>query len=213
MQAMVWRHVLLVLATLASLAACAGAGEDAGLPSAAPGAVRLAAVGDSITAADSADFAAGELGRESWVWHALGEDIAFAGGWAVWGATTGQMADGVEPLDADVLVVLAGTNDSAASFGETADNLRAVVATAGVEEVVLSAVPPIDADPGRAVGLNANLEELADEEGWGWAAQPPGLADGDRFAGGMASDGLHPTRDGAALIGEQVAAAVRAAAD
>lgn len=186
-------------------------GEDAGLPSAEPGAVRLAAVGDSITAADSADFDAGELGSKSWVRHALGEDIAFAGGWAVWGATTSQMADGVATLDADVLVVLAGTNDtgSGADFSRTAANIETIVDRSGVEEVVLSAVPPIDAAPRRAVDLNVGLEGLADRHGWTWVPQPRGLADGDSFAPGMADDGLHPSEEGARLIGESIGDAVR----
>ncbi len=207
------RRLLLLVLALGVLSACFATGEDEGLPAAAPGAVRVAAVGDSITAADSADFAAGELGRESWVWHAAGEDIAFVGGWAVWGATTEQMADGVAPVDADVLVVLAGTNDSGVPFVETAEHVRSVVATVDVAAVVLSAVPPIDADPARAVVLNERLEELAAQEGWHWSPQPPGLAEGDRFAPGMSADGLHPTREGAALLGEQIATAVRAAAD
>src|SRR5690625_3896685 len=78
-----------------------------------PNAVGLVAVGDSITAADSPDFSAGELGAESWVNYVVGEDVELVGGWAAWGATTGEMADNVEPADGDVLVVMAGTNDVA----------------------------------------------------------------------------------------------------
>ncbi len=190
--------------------AVACAGPPAEPPAAQPGAVRMVAVGDSITAADSPDFAAGELGPESWVWHAVGEDVTFAGGWAVWGATTADMAAGVGEYDGDVLVVLAGTNDAGVPFAETAANLRTVVNTAGVTEVVLSAVPPIDADPARATRLNADLAELAATEGWHWVPQPPDLAEHDAtFAPGMASDGLHPTEQGAAVIGAAVGEVVR----
>src|SRR5690625_7579093 len=97
----VWPAVLLLAAV-----ACAGPGPDEP-PEARPGAVRMVAVGDSITAADSPDFAAGDLGPGSWVWHVVGRDVAFAGGWAVWGATTAVMAAGVEARDGDVLVVIA----------------------------------------------------------------------------------------------------------
>ncbi|UNX53515.1 SGNH/GDSL hydrolase family protein [Georgenia sp. TF02-10] len=175
-----------------------------------PGPVALAAVGDSITEADSPDFARGDLGPASWVSHAVGEDVAFAGGWAEWGATTAQMAAGVEPVPADVLVVLAGTNDvtSGVPFAETADNLRQVAATVGAPEVVLCAVPPIDNAPELAERLNDQLAELAGKAGWTWVDAPAGLRAGDRFAPGMASDGVHPTTEGAAVIGAAVREAV-----
>ena len=206
MQAMrrVWPAVLLLAAV-----ACAGPGPDVP-PEARPGAVRMVAVGDSITAADSPDFAAGDLGPGSWVWHVVGRDVAFAGGWAVWGATTADMAAGVEAHDGDVLVVLAGTNDAGVPFSETAANLRSVVRTVGVPDVVLSAVPPIDADPARATRLNDDLADLAETEGWHFVAQPPGISqDGATFAPGMASDGLHPTEEGAAVLGAAIGEVVR----
>lgn len=192
------------------LVACAGADREP--PEAQPGALRVVAVGDSITAADSPDFAAGDLGPGSWVWHALGSDVTFAGGWAVWGATTAEMATGVEEFDGDVLVVLAGTNDTGmgVAFSETAGHIRTIVSTVGVPEVVLSAVPPIDADPGRATRLNSDLADLAATEGWHWVPQPPRISeDGATFAPGMASDGLHPTEEGAAVIGEAIGEVLR----
>lgn len=193
---------------LAAVLLVACAGPDRGPPDAQPGALRVVAVGDSITAADSPDFAAGDLGPGSWVWHVLGADVTFAGGWAVWGATTAEMAAGVEDYDGDVLVVLAGTNDTGAGVGftETADHIRAIVSTVAVPEVVLSAVPPIDADPARATRLNTDLADLAATEGWHWVPQPPRLSqDGASFAPGMASDGLHPTEEGAAVLGAAIA--------
>ncbi len=208
-RAMPRARALLGLVVACALASCSGAGPDAP-PSPAPGALRLVAVGDSITAADSPDFAAGELGGASWVRHVVGEDVAFSGGWAVWGATTAEMAAAVEPLTGDVLVLLAGTNDAGVPFAETADNLRAVVARAEVREVVLCAVPPIDADPDRADRLNEGLADLARAEGWGWVPRPEALSDDrGRFAPGMSSDGLHPSEEGARVIGRAVADALR----
>ena len=75
--------------------------------------VTFAAVGDSITVADSPDFMGGDLGDGSWATYVEGAGFGFAGGWAEWGATTGRMAEQVASYDADVLVVLAGTNDVA----------------------------------------------------------------------------------------------------
>lgn len=207
------RMAALVLAVVAALlpGSCADGPEtvmDAG--TAAPDAVRLAVVGDSITEADSPDFDGGRLGPESWVHHAVGDDVVLAGGWARWGATTAQMAAAVEPVEADVLVVLAGTNDvgSGEPAAGTRENLRRIADVVGAPRVVLSAVPPIDAAPHLATDLNAELEDLAADEGWQWVDAPAGLRHGDRFADGMASDGLHPTAAGARVIGEAVREAV-----
>ena len=56
--------------------------------------------------------------------------MRFAGGYAVPGATTAVMRDGVGPVDADVLVVMGGTNDvgtevlAFTSFDELVDQAR-----------------------------------------------------------------------------------------
>lgn len=175
-----------------------------------PDAIEMAAVGDSITEADSPDYAAGELGEASWVAHAVGEDVSFAGGWAKWGATTAEMAAAVEPVEADVLVMLAGTNDLGLGedFDVTAANLEEIVEIVGAERTILSAVPPIDSAPSSAIALNEQLQDLATEQGWQWVDAPAGVREGDRFGEGMASDGLHPTSRGAAIIGEAVHDAV-----
>src|SRR5690625_2172156 len=55
--------------------------------------VRVGAVGDSITQANSQDFDQGQFGDQSWLAYVINSDQAFAGGWAQWGATTEQMAD------------------------------------------------------------------------------------------------------------------------
>ena len=97
----------------------------------------FAAVGDSISDADSPDFAAGDLGAASWATYVVDDGFAFAGGWAEWGATTAMMADSVGPIEADVLVVLAGTNDVAFGipFEESAANLDRIIDTVGIEDV------------------------------------------------------------------------------
>lgn len=199
-----------MLTVVVGLAGCGGV-DAPGEPLPGAGATELAVVGDSITVADSPDLAGGDLGPESWVRYAVGEEVSFAGGWAQWGATTEQMVVGVDEIDADVLVILAGTNDVgvAEPFADTADNIEEIVVRSGVETVVLSAVPPIDAAPQSAVDLNARLQELALDHGWTWVPQPEAMVDGDRFAAGMAQDGLHPTEEGARLIGEQIGQSVR----
>ncbi|WP_175486553.1 SGNH/GDSL hydrolase family protein [Geodermatophilus poikilotrophus] len=177
------------------------------------GDVRLAAFGDSITQADG-DVPAGELGPGSWLSTAVTDGVVFAGGWARGGATTADMLAAAGPVDADVVVVLAGTNDPGADItaAETAANIRALVDLVGVEQVVLSAVPPRDEAPEIAVATNEALAGLASESGWHFADPMAGVRDGDRFAPGMSTDGLHPSEEGAAVIGAALRTAVLEAA-
>lgn len=174
-------------------------------------AVRMAVVGDSITAADSEHLAGGMLGAQSWVSYAVGEDVAFAGGWAQWGARTAQMADGIaEPFDADVLVILAGTNDAYADDldAEIGAHLVRIAERAGVDEIVLSSIPPLEPAPDRAEAVNAFLEPFAEQQGWIWVDATAGLRDGDGFAPGTSYDGVHLTEAGARIVGGAIADAV-----
>jgi lysophospholipase L1-like esterase len=176
-----------------------------------PDAVALAVVGDSISEADSYDFSAGVLGPGSWVSHATGDGVRFAGGWAVSGALTSQMARGARPVAADVLVVLAGTNDVASglSFESCAVNLRSIVGTVGAPRVVVSSIPPIDFAPSFATTFNERLRELAGEAGWEFVDAMAGIRDGDgRFGPRMSFDGVHPTVEAARVIGRAIRAHV-----
>lgn len=202
---------------LALLTACSGNPQGPSDPpettEPASDAIRMAAVGDSITDADSPDLDGGTPGPQSWVSYAVGQEIDFVGGWAVWGASTSEMASGVEEMDADVLVILAGTNDaSSMAHEQIGENLIAIERAAGVDQVVLSSVPPIDAAPSNATELNAYLEAFAAQHGWMWTDAAQGLRDGDEFADGMAYDGLHPTEEGAQVLGEAIGRAVLRAA-
>ncbi|MBM7831644.1 lysophospholipase L1-like esterase [Agromyces cerinus] len=172
----------------------------------------FAAVGDSITDADSADFAAGDLGDASWARYVVDDGFAFAGGWAEWAATTAMMADSVGPVDADVLVVLAGTNDVAFGipFEDSAANLDRIVEVVGIEEVVVVSIPPMDALPAGAEAYNERLDGLATEQGWRFVDASAGLRTADgRYGEGMSLDGLHPSAEGARVLGEAIATALR----
>mgnify|MGYP000052913798 CR=1 FL=1 len=184
--------------------AAAPAGDPA-VPS-----IALAVVGDSISEADSRDFSAGLLGPGSWVSHAVGDDLRFAGGWAVSGALTSQMARGAWRIPADVLVILAGTNDVARGlpFPTCAANLHSIAGTVGVARVVVSTIPPIDYAPGLATGYNELLRSFAADEGWEFVDAMAGIRSGDRFADGMSWDGVHPTDAAAAVIGAAIRAHV-----
>ncbi|GAA1823639.1 SGNH/GDSL hydrolase family protein [Agromyces salentinus] len=174
----------------------------------ASGGLTFAAVGDSITDADSPDFMAGDLGAASWATYVRDAGFGFAGGWAEWGATTARMLDEVAAYEADVLVVLAGTNDVAfgVPFAETTSNLERIVDTAGITEVVVVSIPPIDADPDGADAFNDRLEAVARDRGWRFVDGSAGLRTGDgTFREGMSSDGLHPSEAGAKVLGEAIA--------
>lgn len=172
----------------------------------------FAAVGDSITDADSPDFAAGEIGPASWASYVLEKGFGFAGGWAEWGETTARMAESVAPFDGETLVLLAGTNDIAfgVPFSETAANLDRIVDTVGIEDVVVASIPPMDAFPDGPAEFNERLEELADDRGWRFVDAAAGLrADDGTFREGMSNDGLHPSEQGARELGDAIAAALR----
>lgn len=173
----------------------------------------FAVVGDSITYAESPDFAAGQIDPASWVTFVCDEGFVFAGGWAEWGATTTKMAESVAPVDAETLVVLAGTNDYALAvpFEETSANLDRIVQTVGIDDVLIVSVPPMAAFPGGASEFNQGLEELADAHGWQFVDASSGLVGGDgRYQEGMTSDGIHPSEQGARVLGEAIAEALQA---
>lgn len=201
----------LVGAALLLPAVACGSAPPVEPPTADAGALRIAAVGDSITDADSRDFTRGEFGPESWAHHAIGGEIAFAGGWARWGATTEEMARNVELVDAEVLVIMAGTNDVALGvpFGEVGQNLTSIAETIGAPRVLLCSIPPLDHAPGAAAEFNEALEGFARERGWQWVDAGAAVRTAEhRFAEGMASDGVHPTERGAKHLGETIRAAL-----
>ena len=207
---------LAVLACASMIVGCSASAPADGNGSPEPSAVaahgRFAAVGDSITDADSPDFATGNFGAASWATYVVDDGFTFAGGWAEWGATTAMMAEAVAPIEADVVVVLAGTNDVAFGipFDESAANLDRIVDTVGIEDVVVVSIPPMDAFPDGVEEYNERLDDLADDRGWRFVDASAGLRTADwRFGDGMSSDGLHPSADGARVLGEAIAAELR----
>lgn len=219
------RAFAIVVAVLGgvALAACSSSGDPGSQGAGGPAetspstdltaptgqATSFAVVGDSITDANSPDLAGGEPGTESWVTYAVESGLVFAGGWAEWGATTAFMADSVSEYDADVLVVLAGTNDLAfgVPFDASTANLDSIVERVGIDDVVVSSIPPADAFPSATVEYNERLEALADDRGWRFVDASADLRTVDgRFADGISYDGLHPSEQGARALGEAIAA-------
>lgn len=171
--------------------------------------VTFAAVGDSITAANSSEFAPGKIGSRSWVSH-VGSGAKFAGGWALGGARSTAMAENVKDIEADVLVILAGTNDvyNDVPFEQSAGNLVRIAEKVGAPKVLVSAIPPIDYDPESSVRFNHQLRQFAQSRGWLFVDPMGGVREGDRFASGMTTDGVHPTEAAAQVIGEALGKAI-----
>jgi acyl-CoA thioesterase I len=177
-------------------------------------AIRFAVVGDSLTAGDVPISGDSAPGRGSWVPFAeQDERLDFVGGWAVPGATTAAMVAGVRPVDADVLVVMGGTNDvgTGVPWAVTQTNLEEIVRTAAVPTVLLSAIPPRDDSAERAVQTNRDLEQLAGSQGWGFVDPWADMSSDGTWIPGTSEDGIHPVEEVATLVGQRLAAAVAAA--
>lgn len=178
-------------------------------------AVTFAVVGDSITAdhAYPDQVARRIVGERSWAAFAQQPGTAFAGGWALGGATTAQMLEGFQPVPADVLVMIAGTNDIHAGvpFEQIGENMRAIVAAADLPRVIVSSVPPRDDFRERTLEYNAWLHDFVAGQGWGWIDGARGLRDDNqpgRYAEGLTYDGIHPSRAGAEVLGSAVLSAL-----
>ncbi|MGJ9372073.1 SGNH/GDSL hydrolase family protein [Nesterenkonia sp. CF4.4] len=170
---------------------------------------RMAVVGDSNTEMDSPDFAAGQIGDDSWVSTLLAEGFRFAGGWAVAGSTSVQQAEGLDEVEnAEVLLVMTGTNDLAQrlDFEETASGLETIVAKAPAERVVLLAIPPREPETTTSsTEFNDMLQDLAEEQGWEFFDGLEFLRSPDGgFVPGTTNDGVHLTPDAQERFGETV---------
>jgi acyl-CoA thioesterase-1 len=173
----------------------------------------FAVVGDSITAGGTAeaDSTAGDQvqGDASWVpaaEQASGLDLV--AGWAVPGATTAQMLAGVTTGDwpADVLVVMAGTNDLVRGLpweGSAAD-IEGIVAAVDAPVVVVVAIAPHDPRPAARNGYNAALMHLAVGHGWTYLDPWVDVDAGGAFTPGASEDGVHPTSAVAADVGDRI---------
>ncbi|SDX55206.1 Lysophospholipase L1 [Modestobacter sp. DSM 44400] len=210
------RRLITAFGALVSLgvtgcAASAAGQTSAVAPSPAPGVVRVAVVGDSITEADSLDFDDGDIGPGSWARRAEGGAVQVVGGWAHGGATTADMVAGVRALDADVLVLMAGSNDLDADVAVTriADGLVTIATEAEVPRVLLSTVPPEDGYEQQTQDLNRRLRVLARDHGWELVDAMAGVrgADGG-WLPGMSEDGVHPDEAGADVIGAALRTAI-----
>lgn len=171
--------------------------------SAAGKGVRVAIVGDSLTAGGGRSLSEG-LTANTWMTYANGNGIDYVGGWAVGGTTIQQMAAAVKPIPkVDVLVLMAGTNDVRhdISFADSQASYEKVIATLKPEHVIIGAIPPNDRHPRLAARYEQRLRTYALTQGYDFV-DPWGFArDGDVYAIGTSLDGIHPTTAGYRTIG------------
>ena len=173
---------------------------------AAPGSADVVFIGDSIT--------------ENWL---LADPAFFTGGMVnrgIGAQTTAQMlvrfrAD-VLALRPKVVHILAGTNDVAGNNGPIAPddfkrNIESMVELARAHDiqVVLGSIPPAATflwrpamrPAARIVELNRWLRDYAKERGLGYIDYHGALADADNgLAARFGNDGVHPNRDGYAVM-------------
>jgi|1186.fasta_scaffold278384_1 lysophospholipase L1-like esterase len=216
------RRAMLAVLLALCLGACSpaatgsahGGAAATGSPSRSASAVPFGVVGDSLTAGTKPLAGSGQTGVPSWLHGAEGAPLELSGGWALPGATTAQMLAGLQRVDADVLVVLAGTNDLqlAVPWETVRDNLLAIVATAGVPRVVLSTVPPLDRFPAHREQYNRRLRALADEQHWRLVDPWTAVQSDGAWVPGTTIDGVHPTAQVADRAGRAIRAVVLDAA-
>ncbi|NYJ04650.1 SGNH/GDSL hydrolase family protein [Petropleomorpha daqingensis] len=204
-------RLLTAVLLLLGLGACSSAtAAGPAAPTTARKTISFVVVGDSITAGTQAIQGTEVPGTGSWIPGAEGEPLAFGGGWAVPGATTAAMRDGVARSDADAVVVLGGTNDllQGVPWSVSRENLLAIVRTTGVDDVVLSTIPPCDRVPEQRQQYNDRLRALAADQGW-HLVDPWTRADSDgSWVPGASGDGIHPTPEVAGQAGRLIRTAV-----
>lgn len=160
----------------------------------APAPIRVAVVGDSLSAGRS-HFSGNGLDDESWMTYAEGEGIQYMGGWARSGATPDQMAAAVQPIsDVDVLVILAGTNAvrDGTTLVEEASAYEQIVDVVRPKRVIVARIPPYRSHAGAALRYNDDLRGFAESRGWTWVDPWTAARDGDDWAEGFSTDGMHP---------------------
>ncbi|WP_220034244.1 SGNH/GDSL hydrolase family protein [Curtobacterium sp. MCSS17_008] len=151
--------------------------------------------------------------------------ISTIGGVAINGATSTRILHGATKRDADVLVVMAGTNDLRYGYSSKSilKNIDGIARTVGADHVLIAAIAPsnitkygskrIDRRKQGEI-LNRDLQNHALTKGWmfvdPWAA--------DRMLNGgwswkRTTDGVHPTTAMSAKVSVRMQQAIHLAAE
>lgn len=173
--------------------------------------IRFGAIGDSITAATD------RLGLPThwtWVSTAATGGLTDVGGYRHYGDTTSDILRHVTPLpDADVVVVMAGTNDAPVDDRpnpRTLSNITAIFEKVGSPRSILSAVAPRDDDLAAVtLRLNAEFRDLARRSGWRWVDPWTTVrTSSGHWRPTTSVDGIHPTPATGRIAGEEIRKAI-----
>jgi hypothetical protein len=169
--------------------------------------ISFAAVGDVLT-----DWQAPEgSSPTSWVAYAGTAPVRFAGGYAQAGLDAAVLAGRVQPVNADVLVILTGVTDL--RFGSANDSielgLQRIASRVGAEHVLLSSIPPVRGQIEATVQFNDWLARVAYRHGWSFVDAGGAVRTPDcKYRPGLSIHGLRPNAEGARLIGEAIRSAL-----
>lgn len=171
--------------------------------------------GDSITARD-----------DSWQHQLADPDLVSVGGYAHSGYTSAQILEGVTPHpDADVLVIMVGTNDVTKGVSQPTVCANAVKIAQKVQagSVFLSFLPPsnVEDDPtlhvnrrAEGITMNRTLVQCAADNGWLYG-DPFSMVRAWNNAWGTnnaIADGVHPTTATNVLVTARMDLYIRQAA-
>lgn len=119
--------------------------------------------------------------------------VRFVGGWAVAGTTVADIAAATPRVPADVVVVLAGTNDVLRDIPRDFTSYEAAVSASGAFRAMILAIPPIRGREAQAADWNSWLATESAAAGMyffdPWV--PLRAADGMSWADGVSPDGIH----------------------
>lgn len=168
--------------------------------------VHFGSIGDSISALTDRK---GQVIPWSWVRDATFAGLQDVGGFKEWGDNTQQLLAQTRPIPgADIVVVMAGTNDILNGVhmlptATTNADIVGIFARAGGHLHVLSAVAPKDgAGAAPTLKLNADLAALARSHGWRFVDPWTSVRARDgQYKAGTTVDGVHPTPATGAMVG------------
>jgi lysophospholipase L1-like esterase len=173
--------------------------------------LRVVIVGDSNSTGFRGTLETGLAEGAAWGSQLPSDQFTIVGGWAMDGATTASMREGIESFggEADHLVMMGGTNDLAtgAALEDVRSNLAAVAREVGAKRVTILAIPPFDYLPAEAMALNRSLGTLAEDNGWRFLDPWADLREADgTWSAEFRTDGIHTSVEGYALAGRDIAA-------
>ncbi|RKR74623.1 SGNH/GDSL hydrolase family protein [Frondihabitans australicus] len=168
--------------------------------------VRVAIVGDSLTAGGSRTIPQDGLDKDTWMTYAQGDGVKWVGGWAMGGTTTQIEAYHVTPVkDVDVLVLMSGTNNVrlGISLAKAKKYYDYIVKVIHPKHVIIGAIPPYNRDPDGGATYEKQLKAwvLTKKKSWTFYDPWGPLRDGKYYVASLTADGIHPTAAGYRIVG------------